>query len=56
MLFGTTEQFLRVMGISSLSELPPLPNVATGEGIEELQEAIDAASEKEQQMMLQEME
>ena len=55
-LFGTTEQFLRVMGISSLSELPPLPNVATGEGIEELQEAIDAASEKEQQMMLQEME
>ena len=24
-LFGTTEQFLRVMGISSLKELPPLP-------------------------------
>lgn len=44
MLFGTTEQFLRVMGISSLEELPPLPNIATGEGIQELQAAIDAAS------------
>ena len=54
-LFGTTEQFLRVMGISSLEELPPLPNVATGEGIEELQEAIDAATEKEQQLKMEEM-
>ena len=53
-LFATTEQFLRVMGISSLAELPPLPNVATGEGIEELQEAIDAAG-KEQQLQLAEM-
>ena len=44
MLFGTTEQFLRVMGISSLEELPPLPNIAVGEGIQELQAAIDAAS------------
>ena len=43
-LFGTTEQFLRVMGISSLQELPPLPNIAVGEGIQELQAAIDAAS------------
>ncbi len=54
-LFATTEQFLRVMGISSLSELPPLPNVATGEGIEELQAAIDAAAEKEEQMKLEEL-
>ena len=30
-LFATTEQFLRVMGISSLAELPPLPNVARKE-------------------------
>ena len=28
-LFGTTDQFLRVVGISSIEELPPLPNVAT---------------------------
>ena len=54
-LFGTTEQFLRVMGISPLEELPPLPNVATGEGIEELQAAIDAAAAKEEQLTLNEV-
>ena len=55
-LFGTTDQFLRVVGISSIEELPPLPNVATGEGIEELQAAIDAASEKEEQLKITEVE
>lgn len=55
-LFGTTDQFLRVVGISSIEELPPLPNVATGEGIEELQAAIDAASEKEEQLKITEIE
>lgn len=53
-LFGTTEQFLRVLGISSLEELPPLPNIATGEGVEELQAAIDAASGKEEQLAISE--
>jgi hypothetical protein len=43
------------MGISSLEELPPLPNVATGEGIEELQAAIDAAAAKEEQLTLNEV-
>ena len=52
-LFGTTEQFLRVMGISSLEELPPLPNIASGEGIQELQAAIDAAA-ADQQMKIEE--
>ena len=51
MLFGTTEQFLRVMGISSLAELPPLPNIAVGEGIQELQAAIDAASGTQSEQM-----
>lgn len=51
-LFGTTDQFLRVLGISSLEELPPLPNVATDEGIRELQEAIDAASSGSEQMSI----
>ena len=55
-LFGTTEQFLRVMGLSSLQELPPLPNVATGEGIEALQEAIEAASGKERQLSIEGMD
>jgi len=54
-LFGTTEQFLRVLGISSLEELPPLPNVSTGEGLEELQAAIDAAAEKEEQLKIDEV-
>ena len=54
-LFGTTDQFLRVVGISSLEELPPLPNVATGEGIQELQAAIEAAGEKEEQMQITEV-
>lgn len=54
-LFATTEQFLRVMGISSLEELPPLPNVATGEGMEELQAAIDAAAAKEEQLSMNEV-
>ena len=54
-LFGTTEQFLRVMGISSLEELPPLPNIAVGEGIQELQAAIDAATAKEEQLQIPEV-
>ena len=54
-LFGTTEQFLRVMGISSLAELPPLPNIAAGEGLEELQAAIDAASGKNEQLSMNEV-
>ena len=55
-LFGTTDQFLRVVGISSIEELPPLPNVATGEGIQELQAAIDAASDKDEQLKITEIE
>lgn len=53
-LFGTTERFLRVLGISSLEELPPLPNIATGEGMEELQAAIDAAAQKDEQLSISE--
>ena len=54
-LFATTEQFLRVMGISSLQELPPLPNIATGEGMQELQAAIDAAANKGEQLEINEI-
>lgn len=55
-LFATTEQFLRVMGISSLEELPPLPNIAAGEGIQELQAAIDAAAAKDEQLEIPEVQ
>ncbi len=40
-LFRTTDVFLRTMGISELSQLPPLPDMTNGEGIEKLQSAID---------------
>lgn len=50
-LFGTTEAFLRTMGISELSELPALPEIAPGEGIEKLQNAIDLLQNKDSQQM-----
>lgn len=40
-LFRTTDAFLRTMGVSELSELPPLPDVSGGDGAEKLREAID---------------
>ena len=40
-LFRTTDVFLRTMGVSALSELPPLPEVSGGEGLDKLQAAID---------------
>ena len=40
-LFRTTDVFLRTMGISELSELPPLPDLTASEGVEKLQRAID---------------
>ena len=40
-IFRTTDVFLRTMGISSLTELPPLPDMTNGEGIEKLQSAIN---------------
>ena len=40
-LYRTTDVFLRTMGISSLDELPPLPDMNNGEGLQQLQEAID---------------
>jgi len=39
-IFRTTDVFLRTMGISKLSELPNLPDMSNGEGVEKLQHAI----------------
>ena len=39
--FRTTDVFLRTMGVSSLDELPPLPEVTENEGMEKLQQAIE---------------
>lgn len=40
-IFRTTAAFLRTMGVSGLSELPPLPEVSGSEGLDKLQGAID---------------
>lgn len=40
-IFRTTDAFLRTMGISELSDLPTLPDMTNGEGMEKLQTAID---------------
>ena len=50
-LFGTTDVFLRTMGISELSQLPPLPDMTSGEGIEKLQNAIDELQNKDPQQI-----
>lgn len=55
-VFKTTDVFLRTMNISSLDELPELPDMASGEGIEKLQSAIDRLQNKEyKQITLEEM-
>ena len=40
-LFRTTDVFLRTMGISELSELPPLPELNSSEDVEKLRKQID---------------
>ncbi len=50
-LFKTTDAFLRTMGISELSQLPPLPDMTNGEGIEKLQNAIDQLQKKDSQQI-----
>lgn len=46
-LFGTTEAFLRVMGLRSLDELPPLPGIAEDESQAALRMAIEEKTEHE---------
>ena len=51
-VFRTTDVFLRTMGVTKLSELPPLPEVSGGEGIEKLQSAIDKLTRPQQSEQL----
>ena len=46
-LFATTDAFLRVMGVSSLEDLPPLPEVRGSEGTEQLRKSIEKLQEEE---------
>ena len=41
-LYRTTDLFLRTMGISSLDELPPLPEISGSDAAKQLQEKLDA--------------
>lgn len=47
-LYRTTDLFLRSMGISSLEELPPLPEIAGSDAVKKLQEQVDALRAVEQ--------
>ena len=60
-LYRTTDLFLRSMGISSIEELPPLPEIAGSDAVKKLQEQVDAlraveelAREAEQTQPIQE--
>ena len=52
-LYRTTDAFLRVMGISSLSELPALPDMSSTDGLEKLQAAIDTAKGRGEQLAME---
>ena len=43
-LLRTTDVFLRTMGISELSQLPSLPDIATGDAAKKLEDAIEKLS------------
>lgn len=46
-LYGTTDLFLRTMGIVQLSDLPKLPDLSASEGIAELQKAINTLHQEQ---------
>ena len=52
-LYRTTEAFLRVMGITSLDELPTLPDMSESDGLEKLQNAVEELKGRGEQMEMQ---
>ena len=48
-LFSTTDAFLRVMGVETLQQLPPLPEVQGSEGTEQLRRSIEKLQTPEQE-------
>ena len=46
-LYATTDAFLRVMGIETLQQLPPLPEVQGSEGTEQLRKSIAKLQEQD---------
>lgn len=53
MLYRTTDAFLRVMGLRSLEELPPLPDLSAADGPERLQNAIEAQNGRGDQLAIE---
>ena len=49
-LYATTDAFLRVMGIETLQQLPPLPEVQGSEGTEQLRKSIAKMQEQKSVM------
>jgi segregation and condensation protein B len=47
-IYRTTDLFLRTMGVSDLLELPKLPDVTSGEGMDRLNSVIEAIKAEEQ--------
>ncbi len=54
-LFATTDLFLRTMGISSLEELPALPEVSGSDAARQLQEKVDMLREADKDQMVMEL-
>lgn len=55
-LYRTTDLFLRTMGISSLDQLPPLPEITGSDAAKQLQEKVDALRAAEEAAKAQEEE
>lgn len=54
-LYRTTELFLRTMGVSSLEELPTLPEVSGSDAVRQLQEKVDMLKAVDKDQMVMEM-
>lgn len=55
-LLRTTDVFLRTMGVSSLEELPELPDITSGDGVKKLEDAIEKLTTVgENQMQIEEI-
>lgn len=51
-LYRTTPAFLRVMGLSLIEELPPLPDMSSTDGVEKLQAAIEELKSRGEQLAM----
>ena len=52
-LYRTSDLFLRTMGMTTLEELPVLPDMTSGEGAEKLQAAIQELQSRGEQISLE---